>query len=115
MLHKQSHAVSTAACSIYDYDDDIFNYLSSHAPETDTEDVEAEFAKCHDGSAVQIQSCMYCSHVSRSVSSNAAQVISDVQNIFSESFYYSDSKASNHEEQRYERILTESHIHPCLA
>ena len=38
MLQKQSHAVSTAAYSIYDYDDDICNDSSSHAPETDTED-----------------------------------------------------------------------------
>ena len=35
MLQKESHVVSTAACSIYDYDDDISCDLSSHAEETD--------------------------------------------------------------------------------
>ena len=60
MLQKQSHAVSTAACSIYNYDDKIFYDLSSHAEETDLEDEEAEFERYHDGSAAHIQACMYC-------------------------------------------------------
>ena len=38
ILQKQSHAVSIAASSIHDYDDDICNDSSSHTPETDTED-----------------------------------------------------------------------------
>ena len=45
MLQKQSHAVSTAACSIYDYDDDISYDSSSHAPVTDSENEEPEFAR----------------------------------------------------------------------
>ena len=60
MLQKQSHTVSTAACSIYDYDDDISYDSCTHASETDTADEEAEFATYHDASAAHIQSCMYC-------------------------------------------------------
>ena len=48
ILQKQSHTVSTAACSIYDYDDDIYNDSFAHAPGTDREDQEAEFARSHD-------------------------------------------------------------------
>ena len=98
MLQKQSHAVSTAACSIYDYADDIYYDLSSHASETDTEDEEPEFAAYHNGSAAHIQSCMYCLHESRSVSTNAAQVTSDEEKLFPESLYDSDSNSSTPEE-----------------
>ena len=112
MLQKQSHAVSTAACSIYDYDADICIDSSSNAHETDTEDEEAEFARYHNGSAAHIQSCMYCLHESQSVSTNAAQVTSDEEEISSEALYDSDSNSSNAEGQGYKRILTESDIHP---
>ena len=115
MLQKQSPAVSTAACSIFDYDKDISYYSSSHTPVTDTEDVEAEFTRYDDGLAAHIQSCMYCLHESQSVSSNAAQVISNEENIFTESLYDSNSNSSTPEEQGYERIWTESDIHPWLA
>ena len=111
ILQKQSHAVSTAAGSIYGYDDDITNHASSHAAETDTEDEEAEFARCHNRSAAHIQSCMYCLHESQSVSTNPAQVTSDEVPMFSESLYDSDSNSSNSEQQGYERILTVSDIH----
>ena len=55
MQQKQSHAISTAAHSIYTHDDDVCYYSSSHAPETDTEDKEAEFVRYHDASAAHIQ------------------------------------------------------------
>ena len=74
ILQKQSHAVSTAACSINNYDDDICNSTSSYVPETDTEDQDAEFARYHDGTAAHIQSCIYSLRESQSVSPNAAQV-----------------------------------------
>ena len=82
MLQKQSQAVSTIACSIYDYEDDVSDDPSSHAHETDTEDEEAEFARYHAGSAAHIQSCMDCCHESQLVSTNAAQVTSDEANNF---------------------------------
>ena len=56
MPSKQSYAVSTAACSIHDYEVDIFNDFSSHRYATDIEDEEAEFAQYYDGSVTQIQS-----------------------------------------------------------
>ena len=98
MLQKQSHAVSTAACAFYNYHHDISYDSSSHVPETDTEDEEAEFARYHDGSAAHIQSCMYCLHESYSESTNAAQVTSDEENFFPESLYDSHSNSSTPEE-----------------
>ena len=65
ILYKQSHAVSTVACSIYVYDHDIWNNSSSHVPEIDAEDVEAESTRYYDGSAAHIQSSMYCLHASQ--------------------------------------------------
>ena len=115
MLQKQSHAVSTAACSIYDYDDDISNDSSSHAPETDSEPEQAEFARYHDGSASHIQACMYCLSEQQAVSTNAAEIDQDEEKIFTESLYNSFTMSSNSEEQGYERIFTESHIHSELA
>ena len=64
MLWKQGHAVSTAAGSIYQHDDNVINYRSVHTSQSDTDDEEAEFANYQDGSAAQIQLCMYCLHVS---------------------------------------------------
>lgn len=60
MLPKQRHAVSTAAGSINDYDNDIYNDLCICGPERDTEDEAAEYTTCYDRSEVHIQSCMYC-------------------------------------------------------
>ena len=84
MLQKQSHAVSTAACSISDYDYHIYNDSISHARETDTDDEEAKCARYHDRSAAHIQACMYGLHESHSVSTNAAHVIADEGTIFTE-------------------------------
>lgn len=63
MLQKQLRAVSTAACSICTYDDDIFHDSSSHVCETHSEDAEAEFARYLDESAQHIQSYICCLHV----------------------------------------------------
>ena len=115
MLPKQSNAVCTAACSIYDYDDDICYDSSSHVPQTETEDEKAEFATNHDGSAAHIQPCMYVLYESQSGSTNVAQVISDEVKIFTESPSDSDSNLSTPEEQEYERIFTESDIYSWLA
>ena len=98
MLQKQSHAVSTAVCVMHDYDDDISNDSSSHAPETDTEDESAEFVSYHDCSAAYIQSCIYCLHESQSVSTSAAQVTSNEEKTFSESLHDSVSNSSTAEE-----------------
>ena len=106
---------SNPACSIYDYDNVIFYDSSLHAPETDTEDEEADCARYYDGSEAHIQSCMYCLHESQSVSTNAVQVISHDRKIFPESVYDSDSNSSNPEGQGYDEILTESDVHPCLT
>ena len=62
MLQKQSHAVSTAACSMYQYDNEIPNDSSSHAPEIDIEDEKAEFPRYHDVSVAHILCCIYCFH-----------------------------------------------------
>ena len=115
MLQNQSHVVSTAARSIYDYHDDISDDSYSHAAETDTENVEPEFARSHDGSAAHIQSCMYCLRESQSVCTNTTQVTSDAENIFPESLYNSDSLSSIPEEPAHKRTFTESDIHAWLA
>ena len=82
MRQKQSHALSTAACSIYDYDDDISCDSSSHAEETDSEDEQGEFERYHDGSAAHIQACMYClSEQQPVVSTNAAEIDPDEDRI----------------------------------
>ena len=114
MLQKQAHAVSTAACSIYD-DDDFSNNSSSDAPETYTEDAEAAFARCYEGLAAHIQSCIYCLHESQSVSTNTAQITSVEEKIFRVSPDDSDSNSSTPEESAYERIFTESDIHSWLT
>ena len=93
MVHTQSHTVSTAVCSIYDYDDDITNDSSLHVYETHTEDEEAEFARYHDGSAPHIQACMYCIHESQSASTNVAQVKSYEEKICIELLYDADSNS----------------------
>ena len=111
MLQKQSHAVSTAACSIHDYDDDISNDSSSHAPETDSEDEQGEFERHHDGSALHIQACMYCLSEQPAVSTNAAEIAQDEEKTFTESLNDSDTKSSNPDQQGYERISRESDIH----
>ena len=111
MLQKPSPAVSTVACSIDEYDNDISNESSSHAPETDTADKEAECARYHDGSAAHIQSWMYCVHESQSVSTNAAKVTSDEEKIFPKLLSDSDCNSVTQSEQGYQRIFTESDIH----
>ena len=115
MVQKQSHIVSTAACSVYDNDDDISNDSSAHAPETDLEDKLAEFQRYHDGCASHIQVCMYCLSKQRAVSTNAADIHQNKEKIFTQSLYDSDSNPSNPEEQVHERIFTESNIYPSLA
>ena len=115
ILPLQSNAVSTAACSIYDYNHDISYDLSSHAPGTDTEEEQAEFVRYHDGSAANIQSCIYCLHASQSVSTNTEQVTSDEEKNFPESLCNSDSNSFTPEKQGYGRIFTESDIHSWLA
>ena len=97
MEQKPSHAVSTAACSIYDYDDHTAYYSFLHAPERDTEDEEAQFARYQDASAAQIQSCMYCLPKSQSVSTNPVQLTSGEEKIFTESLYNLDSNSSTPE------------------
>ena len=74
MLQKQSHSVSTAACSIYDYDNDISYDSSSYAAETDSEDEQAEFEAYNEESASHIQACMYCLSAQQAVSTNAAEI-----------------------------------------
>ena len=115
MLQKQSHAVSTAVCSIYDFDDDISNDSSSHATETDSEDEQAEFERYHNGLASHIQACMYYLPEQQAVSTNTAEIDQDEEKTFTESCYDSDTNSSNPNEQGYERIFTESDIHPWLA
>ena len=74
ILQRQPHAVSTEACGIYDYDDDISHDSSSHAEATDSEDKQAEFERYHDGSASQIQACILCLSELQAVSTKGAEI-----------------------------------------
>ena len=95
ILHKQSHALSTAACSIYNCDNHITNHSSSHAFESDTDDKKAEFGWHQNESAAYIQSCIYCAHESKLVSSDSAEVTWNQAKIFTEVAYHSNKHSSN--------------------
>lgn len=58
---------------------------------------------------------MYCLNAWQLVSTNAAQVTSDVEKNFTELLDDSDSNSTNIEKQVYEIISTVSDIHPCLV
>ena len=59
---------------------------------------------------------MYCvSEQQPAVSTNAAEINQDEEKICTESYYDSDTNSSDPEKQEYERIFTESDIHPWLA
>ena len=105
MLHEQSHAVSTAACRIYNYKDDIYIDSSLYREDIDSEDEQAEFEKSHDGSAAYMQACMYCLSEQQLVSTNAAEINQDEATFFTGSLYDSDTNSSNSEEQWYDRTL----------